>query len=139
MLESRPEQLLPIGNTLAKDSVIPEQQKRILDKVWSTAEKVMGEMRNLLLLQLQDPSRTVDEHEKIIEYLTHSCILRDVSSQWCCRILLELSSNEDPMWKYFDGQHAFIMKRMKDIRATAMGNVQGDSHSPTAGPLVFTV
>jgi len=139
MLESRPEQLLPIGNTLAKDSVIPEQQKRILDKVWSTVEMVMGEMRNLLLLQLQDPSRTVDEHEKIIEYLIRSCIPRDVSSQWCCRILLELSSNEDPMWKYFDGQHAFIMKRMKDIRASAMANVQGDSRSPTAGPSVFTV
>lgn len=140
MLESRPEQLLPVGNnTSGKDSVIPEQQKRILDKVWSTVEKVMGEMRNLLLLQLQDPSRTVDEHEKTIEYLTHSYIPQDVSSQWCCRILLELSSNEDPMWKYFDGQHAFIMKRMKDIRASAMANVQGNSHSPTVGPSVFTV
>jgi hypothetical protein len=31
------------------------------------------------------------------------------------------------MWKYFDGQHAFIMKRMKDIRASAMANVQGTS------------
>jgi len=81
MLESRPEQLLPAGNnTSGKDSVIPEQQKRILDKVWSTVEKVMAEMRNLLLLQLQDPSRTVDEHEKTIEYLSHGYILQDVSS-----------------------------------------------------------
>ena len=40
---------------------------------------------------------------------------------------MELSSSEDPMWKYFDGQHAFIMKRMKDIRASAMANVQGNS------------
>ena len=139
MLESRPEQLLPVGNVSGKDSVIPEQQKRILDKVWSTVEKVMGEMRNLLLLQLQDSSRTVDEHEKTIEYLAPGYILQDVSSQWCYRILLELSSNEDPMWKYFDGQHAFIMKRMKDVRASAMANVQGKSHSPTAGPSVFTV
>ena len=67
MLESRPEQLLPVGNPSGKESVIPEQQKRILDKVWSTVEKVMGEMRNLLLVQLQDPSRSVDEHEKTIE------------------------------------------------------------------------
>jgi exocyst complex component 2 len=81
MLESRPEQLLPVGNTPGKDSVIPEQQKRILDKVWSTVEKVMGEMRNLLLLQLQDPSRTADEHEKTIEYLTHSYIPQDISSR----------------------------------------------------------
>jgi len=31
------------------------------------------------------------------------------------------------MWKYFDGQHAFIMKRMKEVRASAMANVQGNS------------
>ena len=43
-----------------------------------------------------------------------------------CRILLELGSNDDPMWKYFDGQHAFILKRMKDIRASSMANVQGN-------------
>lgn len=30
------------------------------------------------------------------------------------------------MWKYFDSQHAFIMKRMKDIRASSIANVQGD-------------
>lgn len=82
MLESRPEQLLPVGNTSSKDSVIPEQQKRILDKVWSTVEKVMAEMRNLLLVQLQDPSRTVDEHEKTIEYVIRSYIPQDLDSQW---------------------------------------------------------
>ena len=83
MLESRPEQLLPVGNTSGKDkdSVIPEQQKRILDRVWSTVEKVMGEMRNLLLVQLQDPSRAVDEHEKTIEYVTHRYLPQDVGSQ----------------------------------------------------------
>jgi exocyst complex component 2 len=81
MLESRPEQLLPVGNTSGKDSVIPEQQKRILDKVWSTVEKVMGEMRNLLLVQLQDPSRTVEEHEKTIEYEIHGYIMQGVSLQ----------------------------------------------------------
>ena len=79
MLESRPEQLLPVGNASGKDSTIPEQQKRILDKVWSTVEKVMGEMRNLLLVQLQDSSRAVDEHEKTIEYVNHSHIPQGVN------------------------------------------------------------
>lgn len=125
MLESRPEQLLPVGSTSGKDSVIPEQQKRILDKVWSTVEKVMGEMRNLLLVQLQDPSRTVDEHEKTIEYEIFGNNPQGVNSQQCRRILLELSGNEDPMWKYFDSQHAFIMKRMKEIHASASANVAG--------------
>lgn len=76
MLESRPEQLLPVGNASGKDSVIPEQQKRILDKVWSTVEKVMAEMRNLLLVQLHDTSRTADEHEKTIECVVHNYITR---------------------------------------------------------------
>jgi exocyst complex component 2 len=80
MLESRPEQLLPVGNTSGKDSVIPEQQKRILDKVWLTVEKVMAEMRNLLLVQLQDPSRTGDEHEKTIECEIYNYIPQGVSS-----------------------------------------------------------
>lgn len=34
------------------------------------------------------------------------------------------------MWKYFDSQHAFIMKRMKDVRTSAMANVQGNSNFP---------
>jgi exocyst complex component 2 len=69
MLESRPGQLLPIGNI--KDGQASadaeKQQKRILEKVWGTVEKAMGEMRSKLLAQLQDPTRTVEEQEKTIE------------------------------------------------------------------------
>lgn len=71
LLESRPGQLLPIGST--KDgqasSAAGLQQKRILDKVWSTVEKVMSEMRNDLLAKLQDHSRNVEEQEKTLEYV----------------------------------------------------------------------
>jgi exocyst complex component 2 len=69
MLETRPGQLLPIGNnkdgpaTLAAE----QQQKRVLDKVWSSVEKAMGEMRNVLVSQLQDPARSVEEQEKTLE------------------------------------------------------------------------
>lgn len=31
------------------------------------------------------------------------------------------------MWKYFDGQHAFILKRMRETRASAVANVEGSS------------
>lgn len=41
------------------------------------------------------------------------------------RILLELNSNEDPMWKYFDSQHAFIMKQMKEVYQSASASVKG--------------
>ncbi|KAI0065245.1 hypothetical protein BV25DRAFT_1822396 [Artomyces pyxidatus] len=97
LLESRPGQLLPI--TAPKDSqgaaLAEQQQKRILDKVWSTVEKAMGEMRASLLSQLQEPGRPVEEQEKKIE------------------ILLELNTSDDPVWTYFDAQHRFILDQMR--------------------------
>lgn len=70
LLETRPNQLLPIGTT--KDGQASgsaqQQQKRILDKVWATVERVMAQMRNELQVQLQEPTRSVEEQEKTIEY-----------------------------------------------------------------------
>lgn len=69
LLENRPGQLLPTGNL--KDPVAAkiaeQQQKRVLDKVWSSVEKAMGEMRNMLISQLQDSTRSVEEQEKTLE------------------------------------------------------------------------
>jgi len=69
LLENRPGQLLPVGNT--KDAVASKaaekQQQRILEKVWKSIEKAMVEMRNVLVAQLQDTNRTVDEQEKTLE------------------------------------------------------------------------
>lgn len=69
LLESRPGQLLPIGTSKdGKASASAEQQqKRILEKVWSTVEKAMGEMRLGMLGMLKDPGRSVEEQEKTIE------------------------------------------------------------------------
>lgn len=80
MLESRPGQLLPI--TASKDegkegeSSIPleQRQKKILDKVWGAVERVIGELKKKLTNQLKDPSRTVEEHEKTIEYVSILCL-----------------------------------------------------------------
>lgn len=81
LLESRPGQLLPIGT--AKDgqaSVAAEQQqKRILDKVWGSVEKAMGEMRNVLVSQLQDPRRSVEEQEKTLELVAYSSFRHSLS------------------------------------------------------------
>jgi exocyst complex component 2 len=80
LLESRPGQLLPIGSKDGQASPAEEQQqRRILDKVWASVEKAMNEMRNTLLSQLQDPSRSVEEQEKTIECVYSSCS-RDVWS-----------------------------------------------------------
>ncbi|KAJ6486945.1 exocyst complex component sec5 [Mycena sanguinolenta] len=96
LLESRPGQLLPIGNTKDGEmsAAAEQQQKRILDKVWASVEKAMGEMRNVLISQLQDPRRSVEEQEKTLE------------------LLMDIQTNEDPVWTYFDSQHAYIIKQM---------------------------
>jgi exocyst complex component 2 len=66
MLDSRPGQILPMeagGNASST-----ARQKRILDKVWANVEKVMAEMKVLLLARLQEPGRSVEEMERAIEY-----------------------------------------------------------------------
>lgn len=74
MLESRPGQLVPIGSTKdgQRSAAAEQQQKRILDKVWSMVERVMGELRNQLSSKLLEPSRSVEEQEKILEYVVTS-------------------------------------------------------------------
>jgi exocyst complex component 2 len=69
MMESRAGQLLPINAPKDSQSAIiaEQQQKRILDKVWDTVEKAMGEMRTLLVGQLQQPGRSTEDQEKTIE------------------------------------------------------------------------
>ena len=72
MMESRAGQLLPISAPKDSQSAIiaERQQKRILDKVWGTVEKAMGEMRSLLVNQLQEPGRPVEDQEKTIEQVS---------------------------------------------------------------------
>ncbi|KAH9077909.1 exocyst complex component Sec5-domain-containing protein [Lactarius deliciosus] len=108
MMESRAGQLLPIsGPKDGQSAAIAErQQKRVLDKVWSTVEKAMGEMRALLLGQLQEPGRPIEDQEKTIE------------------ILLELNMPEDPVWTYFDAQHKFILDQMKKAYQMALAAVK---------------
>ncbi|KAJ7057829.1 exocyst complex component sec5 [Mycena amicta] len=100
--------LLPIGNS--KDgqasAADEQQQKRILDKVWGSVEKAMGEMRSALLKQLQDPTRSVEEQEKTLE------------------ILMELQINDDPVWTYFDSQHAYIMKQMNSSYKSSVSTIK---------------
>ncbi|KAF9564481.1 hypothetical protein CPC08DRAFT_788512 [Agrocybe pediades] len=108
MLETRPEQLIPIGKS--KDSLATEiaeqHRKRVLDKVWASVEKAIGQMRNVLIAQLQDSSRSVEEHEKTLE------------------ILLDLQSNDDPVWTYFDTHHKHILDAMNKTYRVSVGAVE---------------
>lgn len=64
--------MIPIESSAnGKPDSAASEQKRILDKVWSNVEKVMAEMKSLLLSKLQEPSRSVEEQEKTIEYAVY--------------------------------------------------------------------
>ncbi|KAI4522640.1 hypothetical protein K525DRAFT_255435 [Schizophyllum commune Loenen D] len=116
LLETRPGQLLPISPSSAErnregtgssaDRKMEQQQKRILEKVWASVEKAMGEMRRVLFAQLQDPRRSVEEQERTLE------------------ILMDLNTAEDPMWTFFDSQHKYITDQMNTAYKTAVAKVQ---------------
>ncbi|RXW20181.1 hypothetical protein EST38_g5679 [Candolleomyces aberdarensis] len=110
LLENRPGQLLPIGTLKdgAATQAAEQQQKRVLDKVWSSVERAMSEMRNVLVSQLQDSSRSVEEQEKTLE------------------ILLELQSTDEPVWTYFDSHHKHIIDEMNKSYSTALTSIEGN-------------
>ncbi|KAH9941188.1 exocyst complex component Sec5-domain-containing protein [Epithele typhae] len=119
MLETRPDQLLPVGATKEGQSTesARQQQKRILDKVWATVEKVMGQMRSELSSKLQEPSRSVEEQEKTIE------------------ILYEFTSGDDPAWTFFDAQHKHIIQSMRDTYNSSVKTITSLNSKETApGP-----
>lgn len=76
LMESRPGQLLPIGTRKEGQASAEEQQKRILDKIWGTVDKVIGDLRKQLLGKLQEPTRSLEEQEKTIEYYFLFCVMR---------------------------------------------------------------
>lgn len=62
---SKSSQLIPglPANTPAQQA----QHKRVFDKVWSSVEKIMSEMKSKLDQGLKDPTRSVEEQERTIE------------------------------------------------------------------------
>ena len=128
LLENRPGQLLPIGSTkdVVASKAAEQQQQRILEKVWKNIEKAMGEMKNVLLAQLQDSNKTVEEQEKTLEQVP--VFMSIVIPLICCllRILLELQSNDDPIWKYFDIHHGQILNSMQQAYRSSLRLVDGE-------------
>jgi len=125
LLESRPGQLLPFNS---KDSQAfgnnEQQQKRILDKVWASVEKAMSEMKNVLLSQLQDPNRTLEDQEKTIEHVARQREKIELMIR-SLRVLLELQAVDDPIWTYFDSQHKYILAEMNKTHRSSVASIQG--------------
>ncbi|OXC68440.1 hypothetical protein AYX13_02890 [Cryptococcus neoformans] len=86
---SRSGQLIPGVNASR------EQQKRVFDKVWSSVEEIMGDMRAKLDSGLKEASRGVEEQERTIE------------------ILVELDQSDEPAWTYLEYQHGHILSTIK--------------------------
>lgn len=62
---SKTGQLIPgVQATTAEQKA---QQKRVFDKVWTSVEKIMDDMRGKLDEGLKDPNRSVEDQEKVIE------------------------------------------------------------------------
>lgn len=62
---SKSGQLIPglPANTPAQKA----QHKRVFDKVWTSVEKIMSDMKGKLYEGLKDPNRAVEEQERTIE------------------------------------------------------------------------
>ncbi|KAJ3514703.1 hypothetical protein NLJ89_g2225 [Agrocybe chaxingu] len=108
LLENRPGQLLPIGPTKDEPASLAarQRQKRVLNKVWASVEKAMAEMRKVLVKQLQDGTRSVEEQEKTIE------------------TLLEFQAGDDPVWTYFDSHHTHIMNQMSSAHRASVATIE---------------
>jgi exocyst complex component 2 len=86
----------------------------------------MNEMRSILFAKLQDPTRSVEEQEKTIEYVESSALLGElrIVSYVYIRILLELDSAEDPAWTCLDSYHEHIMSQMKKACTSATTTIE---------------
>lgn len=130
LLENRPGQLLPIGN--AKDPMSSQaaehQQRRVLHKIWNIVEQSMEELRRVLISQLQDSSRSVEEQEKTLECVFMALPLIPATHSWhpvFFRVLSELQSSDDPAWTYFDSHHKHILDQMTNVYHSSVGTMEG--------------
>lgn len=75
LLETRPSQLVPVTINTATQR---RQQRRIIDKVWGTVEKVISDMKIGLLAQLAEPARGIEAQERTIEYVARLSRARSI-------------------------------------------------------------
>ncbi|KIR53565.1 exocyst protein [Cryptococcus gattii Ru294] len=93
-----------------------EQQKKVFDKVWSSVEDIMSDMRAKLDSGLKEAARGVEEQERTIE------------------ILVELDQSDEPAWTYLDYQHAHILSTMKIIYEKAQESARNAEQECTREP-----
>ena len=53
----------------ADDANISDLHRKVFEKVWTEVNKIVVELRQVLLKMLADPWRSMDEQEKTIKYV----------------------------------------------------------------------
>ncbi|KAI9257261.1 exocyst complex component Sec5-domain-containing protein [Phascolomyces articulosus] len=79
---------------------ITELHRKVFEKVWTEVNKIVVELRGVLLKMLADPWRSMEEQEKTINFL------------------FDLDTTEDPAWYYLDSQYQWIIGLLKETYDT---------------------
>ena len=72
-----------LGRSAATAAITPlqeEQARRIIDKVWSEVERIVGDMRVTLGRRLKDPRTSIEDVEKTIECVARALGRVDLSA-----------------------------------------------------------
>jgi exocyst complex component 2 len=116
---SKSAQLIPglPANTPAQKA----QHKRVFDKVWSSVERIMSDMKNKLDRTLKDHNRSTEEQERTIEWVSvsDSMTMTDFT-----RILIELEGSDEAAWTYLEYQHSHILDTMKAMYSKSVEKVK---------------
>ncbi|CDH55023.1 exocyst complex component sec5 [Lichtheimia corymbifera JMRC:FSU:9682] len=88
-----------------EESNISELHRKVFDKVWTEVNKIVVELRSVLLKMLEDPWRSMEEQEKTINFL------------------FDLDTTEDPAWFYLDSQYRWIMGLLKETCENAVKKI----------------
>lgn len=89
----------------------------------------MAKMKIVLVSQLEDTNRSVDEHERTLESVQfHSPqMFRANGADFLYRILMDFQSNDEPLWTYLESQNKHIINRMTSEHENAVKKIEGMS------------
>ena len=125
-----------------EESNISELHRKVFEKVWTEVNKIVVELRSVLLKMLEDPWRSMEEQEKTIKYVTMNPRLIGSHMIFLYSFLFDLDTTEDPAWFYLDSQYRWIMGLLKetfengvkkiDILRTSNDTTESDSQRSLA-------
>ncbi|TPX40650.1 hypothetical protein SeMB42_g05909 [Synchytrium endobioticum] len=77
-------------------TLLPSSYEPVFEKVWTEVEKIVVKCREDLMRLLSNPSLPIEQQERTIGYL------------------MDLDSQEDPVWFYLQNKHQWILSLLTD-------------------------